>query len=64
VLSFAGKKGIVGVGAADDRLWYVPPAEPGETTARLIGTRLVPAILDATPDRPVQLTMTSQGLVR
>ena len=49
--------------APDDRLWYVSPGAFGAPSS-LIATEMPLSIQMATPDRPVQLTLGSKGLVR
>jgi hypothetical protein len=64
VLSGPPAKVHVAMHAPDDRLWYVPAIDPADPGPRLVGTRMPPSIALATPERPVEMVLGTNGLRR
>jgi hypothetical protein len=62
VLSFSAKNAVVGTHSPDDRLWYCPPSEAGDTGAKIIGTRLTRPIAEAVAAQHTLLRLSAKGL--
>ena len=62
-ISFTVKRTLIGIGAHDDRLWYLP-SDPADMATSLIGLRMPPHVEAATPDNPAKLVLTAKGYTK